>query len=262
MNSPLGQFSGSPYQVTPKKLGNTFPNVSVYFFQLVLFSAGQPKISLSFGPSYVEKGKNITLPVCHVTGFPPPKITWRKEPNNIVQARAVVSDGQLSILNAQKRDSGWYKCQASNHLGHDSAVTDLNVVQRPHFIVKPPAHLKVRTMQNITVQCKAAGDPKPTVLWRKINGKMPGRRSNAGTNGMLKIWNLKPEDSGTYTCTAASNFFSSVFVAMALTVGIPSMKNTLTLLNSFNYSFRNTLPHTWAPSFNFHVICMFYVMLS
>jgi len=217
---------------------------------------------LSFGPSYVEKGKNITLPVCHVTGFPPPKITWRKEPNNIVQARAVVSDGQLSILNAQKRDSGWYKCQASNHLGHDSAVTDLNVVQRPHFIVKPPAHLKVRTMQNITVQCKAAGDPKPTVLWRKINGKMPGRRSNAGTNGMLKIWNLKPEDSGTYTCTAASNFFSSVFVAMALTVGIPSMKNTLTLLNSFNYSFRNTLPHTWAPSFNFHVICMFYVMLS
>ena len=204
------------------------------FFQRILFSAGHPKISLSFGPSYVEKGKNITLPVCHVTGFPLPKITWRKEPNNLVQARAVVSDGQLSILNAQKRDSGLYKCQASNLLGHDSVVTDLSVVERPHFIVKPPAHLKVSTMQNITVRCKAAGDPKPTVLWRKINSTMPGSRSKAGANGKLKIWNAKPEDSGTYECTASSNLFSSVFVAMALTVEVPSMKNTLTLLNTYS----------------------------
>ena len=199
---------------------------------------------MSFGPSYVEKGKNITLPVCHVTGFPPPKITWRKEPNNLVQARAVVSDGQLSILNAQKRDSGLYKCQASNPLGHDSAVTDLNVVQRPHFIVKPPAHLKVSTIQNITARCQAAGHPQPTVTWKKINGTMPGRRSAVGADGTLKIWNPKPEDSGTYACTASSNLFSSVFVAMALTVEVPSMKNTLTLLNSFSCSFRNTLPHT------------------
>ena len=198
-----------------------------------------------------------------MTGFPPPKITWRKEPNNLVQARTVVSDGQLSILNAQKRDSGWYKCQASNPLGHDSAVTDLNVVQRPHFIVKPPAHLKVWTIQNITVRCQAAGDPQPTVSWKKINGTMPGRRSAVGADGTLKIWNPKPEDSGTYTCTTSSNLFSSVFVAMALTVeAVPSMKNTLTLLKSFSCSFRKTLPHTWAPSFNFHVICVFYVMFS
>ena len=217
---------------------------------------------MSFGPSYVEKGKNITLPVCHVTGFPPPKITWRKEPNNLVQARTVVSDGQLSILNAQKRDSGLYKCQASNPLGHDSAVTDLNVVQRPHFIVKPPAHLKVWTIQNITVRCQVAGDPQPTVTWKKINGTMSGRRSAVGADGTLKIWNPKPEDSGTYACKASSNLFSSVFVVMALTVEVPSMKNTLTLLNSFSCSFRNTLPHIRAPSFNFHVIFVYYVMLS
>ena len=154
-----------------------------------------------------------------------------------------MSEGQLSILNAQKRDSGLYKCQASNPLGHDSAVTDLNVVQRPHFIVKPPAHLNVRTMQNITVRCQAAGHPQPTVTWKKINGTMPGRRSAVGADGTLKIWNPKLEDSGTYACTASSNLFSSVFVAMALTVKVMGMKNTLTLLNYFNCSSRNTLPH-------------------
>ena len=123
--------------------------------------------------------------------------------------------------------------------------------------MKPPAHLKVWTIQNITVRCQAAGDPQPTVTWKKINGTMPGRRSVVGADGTLKIWNPKPEDSGTYACTASSNLFSSVFVAMALTVGVPSMKNTLTLLNSFNCSFRNTLLRTWALSFNFHVICVF-----
>ena len=99
---------------------------------------------------------------------------------------------------------------------------------------------------------------------KRINGTMPGRRSAVGVDGTLKIWNPKQEDSGTYACTASSNLFSSVFVAMALTVEVPSMKNTLTLLNSFNCSFRNTLPHIVirAPSFNFHVICVFYVMLS
>lgn len=132
-----------------------------------------------------------------------------------------MSDGQLSILNAQKRDSGLYKCQASNPLGHDSAVTDLNVVQRPHFIVKPPAHLKVSTMQNITVRCQAEGHPQPTVTWKKINGTMPGRRLAVNADGTLNIWNPKPGDSGTYACTASSNLFSSVFVAMALTVEVP-----------------------------------------
>ena len=37
----------------------------------VLLSTGQPKTSLSFGPSYVVKGKNITLPACHVTAWLP-----------------------------------------------------------------------------------------------------------------------------------------------------------------------------------------------
>ena len=82
----------------------------------VLLSTGQPKTSLSFGPSYVVKGKNITLPACHVTGYPSPKIAWHKVPGNLVQARTVMKDGRLSIMNAHKSDSGLYKCEASNNL--------------------------------------------------------------------------------------------------------------------------------------------------
>ena len=138
-------------------------------------SSGQPKVSLSFGPSHVIKGKNITLPVCHVTGFPSPKVTWVKNPGNLVQARTLQKDRRLSILGAQKSDSGLYKCEVSNFLGYDSAVTQLNVVELPRFTVSPPSQLEVSTVQNITVGCQAAGDPEPTITWRKEGGNLPAK---------------------------------------------------------------------------------------
>jgi len=184
-----------------------------------------PKISLSFGPSYVEKGKNITLPVCHVTGFPPAVIRWFKmHDSHLDQARTVTEDGQLSILNAEKKDSGSYKCEASNHLGQDSAFTQLNVVELPQFITKPPSQLQVSTVQNITVRCQATGDPQPKVTWVKENGELPVGRSKASVDGTLKIWNPKVEDSGRYTCVASSNnIFAKAISTMKLTVKKSSM---------------------------------------
>ena len=198
-------------------------------------SLGQPKISLSFGPSYVINGKNITLPVCHVTGFPSPKISWRKVPGNLVQARSLQKDGRLSVLGAQKSDSGLYKCEASNFLGHDSAVTQLNVVELPRFTVSPPSLLDVTTIQNITVGCQAAGDPQPTIMWRKEGGKLPAGRSIVSADGTLKIWNLGVlEDSGRYTCVASSNEIFMAFSVMKVTVKgkielAPVLKSGLTV---------------------------------
>ena len=125
----------------------------------ILIDTGKPKVSLSYGPTYVEKGKNVTLPVCHVTSFPPAVITWDKVLDNLAQARTVVKNGQLSIVNTQKRDNGLYKCTASNQLGHDSAVTQLNVVKLPRFTVRPPPQLEEFTLYNITVRCQATGEP-------------------------------------------------------------------------------------------------------
>ena len=140
-----------------------------------------------------------------MTSFPPAVITWSKVHGELVQARAVSKDGKLSITNAQKRDSGLYKCKASNILGHESAVTQLVVVELPQFTVSPPARLVVGQHRNITVPCRATGDPQPTVTWVKENGLPPHGRSKVSANGTLQIWNTKEEDSGTYTCKAWSN---------------------------------------------------------
>ena len=153
-----------------------------------------------------------------MTSFPPAVITWTKVLGELTRTRAFSKDGQLSIMNAQKADSGLYKCEASNILGSESAVTQLVVVELPQFTVSPPARLEVKQHRNITVPCQATGDPQPTVKWTKQTDELPFGRSKVSVDGALEIWNLKKEDSGIYTCIASSAEVFKVFVAMKLTV--------------------------------------------
>ena len=117
------------------------------------YPTDKPKILLSPGPTYFEKGKNITFPKCHVTSFPPAIITWSRVRGELAYSRTVVEDGQLSIISAQKRDSGLYECKASNDLGEDSALTLLSVLELPRFTSNPPAQLNATKKQNISVSC-------------------------------------------------------------------------------------------------------------
>ena len=104
-------------------------------------------------------------------------------------------------------------------LGYDSAFTQLNVVELPRFTVSPPSKLEVEKKQNITVRCQATGDPKPTITWVRKNDELPVGRSRVDVDGTLQIWNPKEEDSGIYTCTAASAEVLKAFsAAMKLTV--------------------------------------------
>ena len=192
---------------------------------------GKPRISLSLGPLHVEKNKKAALPKCHVTSFPPAVITWSKVLGELTQTRAVCKDGHLSIMNAQKTDSGLYKCKASNILGHESAVTQLVVVELPQFTVSPPSLLKVVTSHNITVPCEATGDPQPIVTWTKQNGALPLGRSKVDVDGTLQIRSSKEEDSGIYTCMVSSMEVFKAFAVMKLTVHVGGNKYLdLTLL--------------------------------
>ena len=150
-----------------------------------------------------------------MTSFPPSGITWSKEHGELTQSRAVIRDGQLSIIHAQKVDFGLYKCEASNILGYDSALTLLSVLELPRFTKKPPACLRVRPKQNISVPCRATGDPKPKVTWVREKSELPVGRSRVSVDGTLQIWNTEDKDSGRYTCTATSGglFKTSFFNA-------------------------------------------------
>ena len=70
------------------------------------YFTGKPKISLSFGPTYFEQGKNVTMPKCHVTSFPPAIITWSRVRGELAHSRSLVKDGSCrDFMNMTRLES-------------------------------------------------------------------------------------------------------------------------------------------------------------
>ncbi|KAK2547726.1 Peroxidasin-like protein [Acropora cervicornis] len=172
-----------------------------------------PRISLNPGPRHAIQGSTVTLPICHVTGYPTPVVTWRKSFGLLPQGRVRYNNSALQIFQVRKEDSEFYICSAENILGKVEKKTLLVVVSLPRFTSKPSS--KIVSILNCTVRlnCSAIGDPHPIVSWRKQGGQLPVGRSHQ-INGELVITNLQQSDAGSYICTAAS---AGVFDVEAVT---------------------------------------------
>ena len=163
----------------------------------------RPRISLHPGPLHVIEGNNVTLPSCHVTGYPKPAVGWKRVSAPLPRGRTSVNGSSLMIRSAQKDDTDTYFCQASNLLGSTSATTFLVVVSLPRFTHKPPAKIVALTGKTMTLNCSAEGDPQPVISWRREGGQLPRDRT-VMTDGSLTIKDLRKEDAGVYVCVATS----------------------------------------------------------
>ncbi|XP_040207739.1 MAM domain-containing glycosylphosphatidylinositol anchor protein 1 isoform X3 [Rana temporaria] len=64
--------------------------------------------------------------------------------------------------------------------------------------------LVVNPGDNVTMQCSVTGgDPTPKAVWSHSPNPMPPNSVSRGGN--LTIWNIRPQDSGYYNCTAINN---------------------------------------------------------
>lgn len=82
-------------------------------------------------PVEVSVGNTVELE-CHMTGSLPIKVTWSKDHKDIrsggnYKISCVENTAQLTILKADKADSGCYFCHASNDMGKDSCSTEVTV---------------------------------------------------------------------------------------------------------------------------------------
>ncbi|XP_078377842.1 tenascin-R-like [Oculina patagonica] len=162
-----------------------------------------PRVSLYPGPSYVTEGSNVTLPTCHVTGYPAPVVTWRKSSGQLPQGRAQYNNSILQISDVRKVDSDTYFCSAVNLLGNVERKTQLVVISLPAFTVKPPGKVFAVTGYTLTLNCSATGDPRPVISWKRQGAALPVGRSHR-TNEALIIRDVKEEDAGNYICVATS----------------------------------------------------------
>ncbi|XP_067846589.1 hemicentin-1 isoform X2 [Heptranchias perlo] len=160
----------------------------------------------------VIEGNLISL-VCESSGIPPPSLTWKKNGSPLLndhtgQVRVVSGGRQLQISNAKISDSASYTCVASNVAGNSMKEYTLEVYVRPTISNSGSRLTEVIVIRgnDITLECKAQGIPRPTLTWLKDGRPLVNGRGVIILNDgqLLQVKDTQVFDTGRYTCVAVN----------------------------------------------------------
>jgi len=162
----------------------------------------------------LPKEKNKTL-YCFAVGRPPPKITWKKNGQEIINGwnSFEIPDAfygrLLKIINV-KRDlhQDVYTCEAENsqNSGNPLVYTiNLNVEVPPRWKadIPPPKKKSIDIQGKGTLLCNAVADPVPSYSWYKDGTRIVSSTSYVKVaNDTLKFENVTLQEDGVYQCVA------------------------------------------------------------
>ncbi|GFX12163.1 roundabout homolog 3 [Trichonephila clavipes] len=166
-------------------------------------------------------GDSATLECTPPKGHPEPIVRWRKDGEVVNTSKGrirIVPPGNLVISEVRQSDEGRYTCIAENMAGMRESLPVHMAVHVKPFFVKEPEHLTVLANVDVAFPCKVDGDPKPTLTWRKKDGKMPVGRAEIAEDSSLVIRNVNVADEGTYVCEAENIVGSISSEEVTLTV--------------------------------------------
>nr|XP_022322237.1 hemicentin-1-like isoform X1 [Crassostrea virginica] len=167
-------------------------------------------------------GDDIHLP-CSVEGDPPPTIIWQKG-TSILSSGAdhyIMENGTLLLRRTDERDSGMYICIARNNAGTAMAQIFLRMFIPPRITDVTQTQYSIQQGRNIVLPCRAEGRPQPQIAWEKDGEELTGSyHYRLLRSGWLLIPYSRPDDTGTYRCTA-TNTAGQDQVTMTLTVHMP-----------------------------------------
>uniref|UniRef100_A0A8C9ZGA7 Titin n=1 Tax=Sander lucioperca TaxID=283035 RepID=A0A8C9ZGA7_SANLU len=196
-----------------------------------------PAFDRKLSPQEVTVGDSIELE-CHMTGSAPIKVTWSKDHKDIrtggnYKMSCVDNTPHLSILKADKADTGRYFCHASNDMGKDSCSSDITVKEIKNQLVspaeskKPPVFdvplkpLTVAEGDKLSLRCHVCGSPPLKIQWMKDRKDLTAagstRISFSDGTACLEISAASRHDAGDYLCKA-TNDAGSEFCKAKVTV--------------------------------------------
>uniref|UniRef100_A0A8C2EMQ8 Neural cell adhesion molecule L1 n=1 Tax=Cyprinus carpio TaxID=7962 RepID=A0A8C2EMQ8_CYPCA len=192
---------------------------------------------------------NRTFLDCPFFGSPFPQLRWFK--NGLGSGLdggqyKLYINGTLEIKQARPEDQGTYTCVASNILGKMENQVRLEV-KEPTRIVQAPEHVTQAKGTTVRFDCRVKHDPSlpATVTWLKddkpLSPNLIGRIRK--DNETLTIYNVNPEDAGTYTCSARTEIDENSASARLTVTDRPDPPQDLELSDPSARSVRLT----WVP---------------
>ncbi|XP_026155036.1 immunoglobulin superfamily member 10 [Mastacembelus armatus] len=161
---------------------------------------------------------------CLATGDPKPRMIWRLPSKAVVDywhrmgnRIHVLDNGTLIVNTVSDKDAGDYLCVARNKIGDDLQLMRVLVSMKPAKIEsKLYGKKQVPYGNDLKVDCKASGAPKPEISWGlpdgtvvnsalqsdASSGRVRARRYTLFDNGTLYLNQVGMSEEGDYTCYA------------------------------------------------------------
>ncbi|XP_040320101.1 basement membrane-specific heparan sulfate proteoglycan core protein isoform X9 [Herpailurus yagouaroundi] len=137
---------------------------------------------------------------CLALGDPKPQVTWSKVGGRL-RPGIVQSGGIVRIAHVELADAGQYRCTATNAAGTTQSHVLLLVQALPQ--ISTPPEVRVPAGSAAAFPCMVSGYPTPKITWSKLDGNLPP--DSRVENTMLLLPSVRPQDAGTYVCTATNH---------------------------------------------------------
>ncbi|XP_067007023.1 lachesin [Anabrus simplex] len=173
-------------------------------------------------------GDTLVLP-CEVEDLGSYVLLWRRGSSVLTAASLMVTRDSrfrlvegynLQISDVKPQDAGDYVCQISEGDNRDQIHT-VEILVPPSIRMSPGSgQLKARKGGTVTLECKASGNPVPSILWTRKDNTLPtGEKSVEGFS--ITLEKVDRHQAGVYQCTASNGVGEPVTVDMQLDVLYP-----------------------------------------
>ncbi|XP_067133824.1 lachesin-like [Centruroides vittatus] len=156
-------------------------------------------------------GNNITLQ-CYAHGYPKPRISWRRENNDLLPTGGAVYYGNiLNIFNVSKNDRGTYYCIADNGVSK-GARRNIGVEVEFEPVVTAERFRYGQALQyNMDLLCRVEAFPSPSIVWIKDGVQLQDNQhyqisifptDDEFTETTLRVITIEKKQYGDYLCKA------------------------------------------------------------
>uniref|UniRef100_A0A8C9YF87 Heparan sulfate proteoglycan 2 n=1 Tax=Sander lucioperca TaxID=283035 RepID=A0A8C9YF87_SANLU len=159
-----------------------------------------PIIAIEPHSAAVRVGESASFRCRVYSGQQPVRLEWKLASNQPLPDNVKVgNDGSVvTITNARPMNHGAYRCVASNPFELYQYFVSVPP-ESPVATVTPVGPMHVRVGEPINLECQASGEPRPSVSWHRLDS------NHLSFFPLAQILVARPEDSGTYVCTARNN---------------------------------------------------------